>query len=130
MSEKPNAWVKPAEGEGRPKPVEKPIEAPKPEPKAEAPKPKPKKAKAKKAEPEAPKAPEVSVADAALRSDRAGVYARQNMLKRKEDELLASIRSKLTDEEYAFILKQAAPKRRKQLGDDAKKFLSSKFTGK
>lgn len=130
MSEKPNAWVKPAEGEAAPKPVEKPVEAPKPEPKAEAPKPKPKKAKAKKDEPEAPKAPEVSVADAALRADRAGVYARQDMLKRKEDELLTSIRSKLTDAEYAFILKQSAPKRRKQLGDGAKKFLSSKFTGK
>lgn len=119
MSEKPNAWVKPAEGEAAPKPVEKPAEAPKP-----------KKAKAKKAVPEAPKAPEVSAADAALRADRAGVYARQDMLKRKEDELLASIRSKLSDEEYAFILKQSAPKRRKHLGDDAKKLLSSKFTGK
>lgn len=128
MSEKQNAWVKPAEGEAAPKPVEKPVEAPKPEPKAEAPK--PKKAKAKKAAPEVPKAPEVSAADAALRADRAGVYARQDMLKRKEDELLASIRSKLTDEEYAFILKQSAPKRRKQLGDDAKKLLSAKFTGK
>lgn len=125
MSDKPNAWVKPSEGEAAPKPVEKPVEAPKAETK-----PKPQKAKAKKAEPEAPKAPEVSAADAALRADREGVYARQAILKRKEDELFTSIRSKLTDEEYAFILKQSAPKRRKQLGDDAKKFLSAKFTGK
>ena len=124
MSEKPNAWVKPAEGEAAPKPVE----APKPEPKAEAPK--PKKAKAKKAEAEAPKAPEVSVADAALRADRAGVYARQDMLKRADDEMFASIREKLTDEEYAFILNRSAPKRNKKLGDGARKFLSSKFAGK